>query len=292
MTPLVSVDALEVRRPAGDGGPMQVVLSGISLTVDPGEVVGIVGETGSGRSTLVRSLNGIIPRLVRGEVTGRIDVAGHDPSWVGVAAMASVVAVVLDDPESQMTQPTALDEVAFGPENLGVPVDEIRERVADALARVGLSGFEDRDPLTLSGGEQQRLAVAAAIAMRPRLLLMDEPTASLDPRSARRILELAGDLATRDDAAVVIVSSDVDLLAAHVDRIVWLQDGRVVMSGPTATVLGAIARETDGHLAPEVTVIAAHVSVATAEEASDLPATVDGAVGWVAARTRSRATRP
>ena len=291
MTGLVSVDALEVRRPAGDGGAMGVVLFGVSFQVEAGEIVGIVGETGSGRSTLVRALNGIIPRLVRGEVAGTIDVAGGDPSRVGVAQMANVVAVVLDDPESQMTQPTVLDEVAFGPENLGVPVDEIRVRVAAALARVGLSGFENRDPLTLSGGEQQRLAVAAAIAMRPRLLVMDEPTASLDPRSARRILELADDVATHDGAAVVIVSSDVDLLAEHADRIVWLEDGRVRMSGSTAAVLGAIARETDGRLAPEVTVIAARLSAAGVE-ASALPATVDGAVAWVTARTRPRATRP
>ncbi len=278
MTHVAAIDGLRVRWPADGDSPGAVVLDGISLTLSAREMLGVVGETGSGRSTLVRTLNGIVPRLVRADVEGEIVVHGLSPSTTPVADMARVVAIVLDDPEAQMTQATAGDEVAFGLENLGMPPAEIRARVTTALSEVGLGGFEGRNPLTLSGGEQQRLAVAAALAMRPRLLVMDEPTANLDPASARRVLDLAkAATATDDGPAVVVVSSDGDLLAEYADRIAWLEGGRIRALGTPSEVFSAIARDTDGALAPAVVALCRRRD----PTATDLPVTVAAAVTWL-----------
>jgi energy-coupling factor transport system ATP-binding protein len=280
-TPVVVIEDLSVRWPADTQGVEAAALTGVTLSIAAGEVVGIVGETGSGRSTLVRALNGIVPRLVDARVDGRIDVAGLDPATTSVADMATVVAVVLDDAEAQMTQPTVADEVAFGLENLGVAVAEIRMRVAAALERVGLAGIAARHPLTLSGGEQQRLAIACAIAMRPRLLVMDEPTANLDPGSARRVFELARDVASMEPrTAVLIVAHDVELLAEHADRIVWIDRGRIRLDGPPGAVFAAIARTTSAMDVPAVTELCARLDVA----AESLPVTVQQAVPWLRAR--------
>jgi energy-coupling factor transport system ATP-binding protein len=278
MAHVAGIDGLRVRWPADGDGEGAIALDGVSLTVEAGEILGIVGETGSGRSTLVRSLNGIVPRLVRAEVEGQIVVAGLSPSTTSVPDMARMVTIVLDDPETQMTQATAGDEVAFGLENLGLAPDEIRDRVTAALADVGLGGFEGRDPLTLSGGEQQRLAVAAAVAMRPRLLVMDEPTANLDPASARRLFELVQGVAAADDGpAVVIVANDTGLLAEYADRVAWLEDGRIRALGTPAEVFTAMAREADATLAPAVTELCSRLDAT----ATDLPVTVAAAAAWL-----------
>ncbi|HEU0243420.1 MAG TPA: ATP-binding cassette domain-containing protein, partial [Candidatus Limnocylindrales bacterium] len=153
MAALVDVRDLTVGWPegtdTGDRGPLR----GVTLRVGPGELVGIVGGPGSGASTLAACLNGIVPNLVRADRGGTVRVVDLDPAVTGVADMAPLVATVLDDPEAQVTQRTVLDEVAFALENLGVAVADIDRRAVEALARVGLSGFERRDPLTLSGGE-------------------------------------------------------------------------------------------------------------------------------------------
>ena len=168
MAPLVEIRDLSVTWTEGRATGTAIALDGISLTIDRGEVVGIVGETGSGRSTLLRCLIGIVPQLVSAVVGGMIEVAGRDPRVTPVAEMAGDVAIVLDDPEAQISQSTVAEEVALGLESLAVPVAEMRVRVGEMLQQVGLAGFEDRHPLTLSGGEQQRLAVACAVVVRPQ----------------------------------------------------------------------------------------------------------------------------
>ena len=185
-------------------------------------MVGVVGATGSGRSTLLRTLMGIVPQLVPASVEGSLSVAGLDPSSTPVAAMAAVAALVLDDAEVQLSQLTVADEVAFGLENLGTPPAEMRRRVPEILERVGLAGFEERNPLSLSGGEQQRVAVACALVTRPRLLLLDDPASSLDPRTARTTFGLVTTLAAERGTAVLVATNDADLLAEHAGRLLVL----------------------------------------------------------------------
>ncbi|HEY3334061.1 MAG TPA: ABC transporter ATP-binding protein [Candidatus Limnocylindrales bacterium] len=281
MPALVTIRDLVVRWPDGTDTFGRGPLRGVTLEIGAGELVGVIGLPGSGASTLAACLSGIVPRLTHADREGVVAVAGRDPEVVGVADMARVVATVLDDPEAQVTQRTVLDEVAFGLENLGYPVREIEARAADALTRVGLSGFEDRDPLTLSGGEQQRLAIACAIAMRPRVLVMDEPTANLDPPAARAVLALAREAATGPDpAAAIVVSGDVELLAGWATRMLLFDDGRLIGDGSPEVVLAACARAGVGPPAPVATELAARLDAA----GDTLPVTVKGFVAWLADR--------
>ena len=280
MGPIVAIRGLSVTWTDGRGAGATTALHDVSLTIDAGEVVGIVGETGSGRSTLLRCLIGIVPQLVPAVVEGDIAIAGRDPRVTPVAEIARDVAIVLDDPEAQVSQATVAEEIALGLESLAVPVAEMRARVRRMLEQVGLAGFGDRHPLTLSGGEQQRLAVACAVAVRPRLLLLDEPTGNLDPRAGRRLLGLVRDLATEQGIAVVIVEHDVELLAEHADRIVVLDAGRVRLDATPAAAFTALARSDPMASVPQVTAFAARLDPA----ASLLPVTTEGAAGWLAGR--------
>jgi energy-coupling factor transporter ATP-binding protein EcfA2 len=280
VAPIVEIRDLSVAWTEGRGAATVIALHGVSLTIDPGEVVGIVGETGSGRSTLLRCLMGIVPQLVPAIVGGMIEVVGRDPRITPVAEMARDVAVVQDDPEAQISQFSVAEEVALGLESLAVPVAEMRVRVREMLEQVGLAGFGDRHPLTLSGGEQQRLAVACAVAMRPQLLLLDEPTANLDPRAGRRLLGLVRELAAKRGMTVVIVEPDVELLAEHVDRIVSLNAGRILLDATSAEAFSDLARSDRGASVPQVTALAASLD----PTASLLPVTTEGAVHWLAGR--------
>ena len=186
-----------------------------------------------------------MPHLLPGERAGTVAVGGLDPATTTVREMARVVAMVFDDPDAQVSQPTVADEVAFGLENLGVPWDEMDGRIRAALASVGLAGLEARDPATLSGGEQQRLAIACAIAMRPSVLVMDEPTANLDPAGRAAVFEIAARLNREDGITVIVAEHDVEALAEHATRIVVLEDGSIVMDGPPAEVFGRLATADD-----------------------------------------------
>jgi energy-coupling factor transporter ATP-binding protein EcfA2 len=280
VTPIVAIRDLSVAWTEGRGPGTGIGLHGISLNIEPGEIVGIVGETGSGRSTLLRCLIGIVPQLMPALVGGMIEVAGRDPRVTPVAEMARDVAIVLDDPEAQISQSSVAEEVAVGLESLAVPVGEMRVRVREMLEQVGLAGFEDRHPLTLSGGEQQRLAVACAVVVRPELLLLDEPTANLDPRAGRRLLGLVQQLAAERGMTVVIVEHDVELLAEHVDRIVSLDAGRIRLDAAPAEAFSALARLDCEASVPQVTALAAYLDPAVPL----LPVTTEGAVRWLAGR--------
>jgi energy-coupling factor transporter ATP-binding protein EcfA2 len=266
---VVAIDGLGVRYPGAD----EDALSGVSLVIGEGEVVGLVGHAGSGRSTLLRCLDGIVPALVRATVTGRVVVAGRDPTTTPPSAMAGRVAIVLDDPESRISQFSVEEEVAFGLECLGTPLAEMRRGVPAALAAVGLADMAARPPLTLSGGEQQRLAVACAIAVEPALLLLDDPTAHLDPASARAVLGLAVAHARHAGAAVVVATEDVDLLAEVADRVVALDGGRVVADGRPGAVFAEGAR-TGRWPVPAVAAAWAHAR----PRDSSLPVTVEQAL--------------
>jgi energy-coupling factor transporter ATP-binding protein EcfA2 len=252
--------------------------------VAAGELVGVIGLTGSGKSTLLRCLAGIVPHLVPATVTGRIRVAGLDPRVESVGSMAGRVGLVLDDPDSQVSQPTVAEEVALGLESLAVPWSEMVSRVEAALEAVGLAGMGERSPATLSGGEQQRLAIACAMAMRPSVLAMDEPTANLDSGGSTAVYELARELSLDEGCAVLLADHDVERLAACADRVVVLDGGRVVADGPAGVVL-ARADELAGRglRVPQVTELAALLAGSgTGASAMPLPVTSDGAIDWLA----------
>jgi energy-coupling factor transporter ATP-binding protein EcfA2 len=268
-------------------GAAEPALRAVSFEVRPGELVGIVGPNGAGKTTLCLSLNGVLPRLLPGERTGEVRVGGVDPASTTVREMARTIAMVFDDPEAQLSQPTVADEVALGLENLAVPSCEMPARIGEALAAVGLAGLEARDPMTLSGGEQQRLAIACAVATRPSVLVMDEPTANLDPAGAAAVFEIVRRLCRDAGLTVILATHDIEALAEHVDRVLVLDAGAVVLDGAPRDVLTVLARSggrsTEVRV-PEVTALAALLDVAGGTTGDTLPVTVDEALAWLGAR--------
>ncbi len=229
--PLAELRGVSFRYP----GSVESALDGIDLSLQAGELVLILGESGAGKTTLARCLNRAIPSYQRGDLSGSLWLAGEDRSTASVADLAGVVGLVTQDFDAQLFSTNVLLEVAFGLEQLGVSRDEMKGRVLESLAMVGLEGFDRRDPSTLSGGEKQRLSIAAVVAMHPGLLVFDEPTTDLDPLGKREIFELLGRL--RDGGmGVVLIEHEIEA-SAVADRVVLMREGRIVEDGEPDRVL-------------------------------------------------------
>ena len=253
-------------------------LTGIDLVIERGEAVGIIGLNGAGKSTLAMCLNGVVPNLLPGAVSGSIRVAGMDPTSTPVREMARMVGLVLDDPGAQMSQLTVAEEVAFGLENLGVGPLEMGARIDSVLGAVGLAGLDERSPLELSGGQQQRLIIASVLAMRTGVLVLDEPTSNLDPAGRDDLLEIVRQRRRHDGLTVVIVEHDIDALAASVERIVVLDTGRIVLDGPVRDILGRVDVLAGlGLRPPAVTEV---VAALAGPGSARLPVTLAEAVDW------------
>jgi energy-coupling factor transport system ATP-binding protein len=272
--PIVSIADLSVTY-AGAATP---ALRGVDLRIQAGEAVGIIGLNEAGKTTLALTLNGVVPQLLPAAIQGRVVVADKDATTTPVREMARTVGIVFDNPEFQLSQATVADEIALGLESLAVPSDEMPGRIDRALSAVGLAGFEERSPLALSGGQQQRVAIAAVLAMEPRVLVMDEPTANLDPAGTADVFAIARRLNRDARMTVIVVEHDVEALAGFADRIVVLDAGRVVLQGSPAEVFGAIDRVAGlGLRSPQVTEFAHAIDPA----ARQLPVTVAETVAWL-----------
>lgn len=210
----------------------------VSFDIHPGEVVLVLGPSGSGKSTLTLALNGLIPHAVPADVTGTVEVAGTDTSAASVAELSTHVAMVFQDPDAQLVTGTVFDEVAFALENLLLPVDEVLSRTEEALRSVGLWERRDDNPDRLSGGGRQRLAIACALAMGSPVIVLDEPTANLDPRGIDDVYAALGDLVASGDRAIVLVEHNLDAAMAFATRTIVLgPEGRLAFDGPVADVI-------------------------------------------------------
>ena len=224
--PAISVSGLSFAYP---GGP--AVLDQLRFDVVAGETVGLVGPNGAGKTTLFLCLAGVL-RVEPGQAR----IAGLDPATQRKQLPAKV-GIVFQNSDDQLFSATVGDDVAFGPLNLSLPADEIRCRVAEALARVGLAGFEARVPHHLSGGEKRRAALAGVLAMRPEILLLDEPSMFLDPRGRRELLALLHEIG----GTQVIASHDLRFILERCGRVLVLDRGRLVADGPTRRILADAA---------------------------------------------------
>ena len=213
-------------------GRKNAALSGVDLDIAPGERVLVLGPSGSGKSTLMGGLAGLLGGAEEGEATGTLTVDGVAP-----ADARGRVGLLMQDPEAQVVLARVGDDVAFGMENLGVPREEIWPRVADSLNAVGLSVPLDHSTTELSGGQKQRLALASILAMGPGLLLLDEPTANLDPSGVAEVRAAVEKVVERTGATVVVVEHRVDVWASLVDRVIVVADGAIAADGPLREVL-------------------------------------------------------
>ena len=201
-------------------------LEGINLSVEQGEFLAVMGEIGSGKTSFSKLINGIIPHIFGGRLTGTVTVDGICTKTRTVPALAELVGLVLDDPDAQLFTSTVKREAAFGPENLLVPPQEIEKRTAEALSAVGLAGFEDRQVTSLSGGEKQRLAIASFLTMKSKILVLDEPLCRLDPDGALQVMSVIKSLQSQG-MTVIMTTHDSVLMQEFADRVCVLKTGRI-----------------------------------------------------------------
>ncbi|MGI8313835.1 energy-coupling factor ABC transporter ATP-binding protein [Halobacillus mangrovi] len=231
----IEVKDLTFRYPDTEGD----TLKDINFSIENGEILGIIGPTGAGKSTLAMCINGLVPQVINGEMEGQVTVRGIDVHESNVAAMSEHVGFVFQEPENQLSQMTIEEEIAFGMGNLGVSRDEMLIRIKDALAQVGLTGFEKRSPLALSGGQQQRLAIAAVLAMRPTIMIMDEPTSMLDPKGKNEVYDVLQNLKEYGMTGIII-DHEVERIAAYCDKVLVLNHGEIQMFGTPEEILTEI----------------------------------------------------
>ncbi|GAK48430.1 cobalt ABC transporter ATP-binding protein [Secundilactobacillus oryzae JCM 18671] len=202
-----------------------MVLDGVSFDVQEGEWLAIVGHNGSGKSTLAKLIDGLL-EAAGGEITIEDQLLTPDNLW----ELRDDIGLVFQNPDNQFVGATVADDVAFGLENRGVERNEMKRRVAEALVQVGMDGFEEREPTSLSGGQKQRVALAGVIAIRPRVVILDEATSMLDPEGRREILRVIRELKDRFQLTVISITHDIEE-AAHASRVLIINDGRIVEEG-------------------------------------------------------------
>ncbi|NLY66310.1 MAG: energy-coupling factor transporter ATPase [Tissierellia bacterium] len=210
-------------------------LDNVSLTINEGEFIGLIGHTGSGKSTLVQHLNGLIK-----PTSGRVVVDGIDTSGdrADLLKVRQKVGLVFQYPEHQLFEETVYKDIAFGPKNLGLKEEEINLRVKKAMEAVGLDydKLKDRSPFELSGGQKRRVAIAGVLAMNPKVLILDEPTAGLDPRGRDEILTGLKRLYDEENITIILVSHSMEEVARFVNRIIVMHKGKIAMDGSTKEV--------------------------------------------------------
>ncbi len=221
--------ALEIRDLRFSYPDGSEALKGVNLLVGEGECIGLIGPNGAGKSTLLLHFNGILPEG-GGRLDSAVSVFGQPVAPPHLASIRRTVGLLFQDPDDQLFCPTVFEDVAFGPRQFGLRESEIQRVVSDALAMVGLAGFDQRAPHHLSGGEKRRVCLAGVLACAPRILVLDEPTSNLDPRGRREIKALLRRIA----ATTIIATHDLEMVVELCSRAVVLDGGKVVAEGPPA----------------------------------------------------------
>lgn len=230
-------------------GQKEFALDGINLEVNRGEFLVIMGPSEAGKSTLAATINGLIPHFHIGKLQGDVTVMGRKTRDNTVAQMAEIVGMVFQDFEAQLFSTNVVLEVAFGPENFSVDREEMQRRIDENLNYVGLNAFRDRAPSTLSGGQKQKLAIASVLALKPSVLVMDEPTTDLDPISKEGVFEITHRLCKRDDLTLMVIEHETEEVL-YADRVALMKDGKLVKVGPTTEILSDVDLMADLGLMP------------------------------------------
>jgi len=223
---IIEVSNLRVRY----RGRRKYALDDLSFNVKRGEFLAITGPNGAGKTTLAYSLNGIVPHLVSADCDGSVVVEGLDTKEASVSELSLKIGLVFQNPKSQLSGAalTVFEEVAFGPQNMGLPKEEILKRTQEAIDIVGLNGLEDRSPFHLSGGQTQRLAIASVLAMRPSIIVLDEVTSQLDPVGTFEVIKTIYDLHKKHGLTILFISNKSELIAAIAERVLVINEGKLV----------------------------------------------------------------
>lgn len=213
------------------------ILRDINLTIPDGTFVGITGAAGSGKSTLTYAINGIIPHCYPGDFYGSVFVEGLDTVETSLTDISQVVGSVCQDIDSQIVTSVVEDEILYGLENFSIPKDEVMPRLEEALEIMGISDLRDRSVDSLSGGQKQKVAVASILALKPKVLVLDEPTAELDPASSLSVYTLLKEYATKHGVTVIVVEQKIALLSEFADMLLIVDNGTIRFNGSPAEVL-------------------------------------------------------
>ena len=249
MADILEIRGLNFRYPDS----AKKAVADFDLVVPEGEIAVLAGPSGCGKSTLLRAVNGLIPHMYSGEYSGEVKVGGTVVKDSGMRDLAQKVGFLFQNPENQIFMFTVERDVAFGLENLGVPRGEMRARVDEALRLLDIGDLAQRAPHELSDGQKQRVALAGVLAMRPRLVILDEPTSLLDPKTAAELVALVARLRKELGTTFVVVEHRLDLLVKVADRLVVMSEGRKVMEGTPRDILFADESEGYGVSVPAIT---------------------------------------
>ncbi len=274
MVPVVSVRDLTYYYPRMEAP----TLRDVNMTVERGEFFLICGPTGSGKTTLCRCLLGLIPHFFAGRMEGKVSILGMDTLDQPPSRLASRVGIVFQNPEDQLVAMSVEDEIAFGPQNLGLSRDEVKSRVDEAIALVGISELRGSSPYELSSGQQQKVAIASILAMHPEILILDEPTSMIDPKSAAEIIDFIGRLNRERGMTVVIAEHRLENVSQYADKILVTNEGRVLTNGLPQKVLGMEELLQIGVPVPKIIQLA-NLLRKRGVKLERLPLTVDEAVG-------------
>jgi energy-coupling factor transport system ATP-binding protein len=237
-------------------GASEYALYDMSLGIREGDFIGIIGPSGAGKSTLTYVLNGVVPYHYRGDFYGRVEICGMDAVKEGPENLSKYVGSVFQDIEGQLLSSVVEDEILFGLENFGIPREEIESRMEYALETAGVSGLRHRDMSSLSGGQKQKVAIASIMALRPKVMVLDEPTGELDPQSSRRVFETLREMNERHGVTIVIVEQKIMMLCEFAGRLAVMDGGRILAEGPVRDVLRrSEALEEAGVNIPRVTTL-------------------------------------
>ncbi|MCS7133295.1 MAG: energy-coupling factor ABC transporter ATP-binding protein [Candidatus Caldarchaeum sp.] len=248
---LIEIRGLSFRY-AGSEKP---ALSNINLDIEKGDFVLVVGPSGGGKSTLCRCINGLIPQFYEGEYSGKVVVDGYEAAKTPTYLLSQIVGMVFQNPQNQLFALSVEADVAFPLENLGLPRDEIISRIEEAMTMLNVQDLRDRSPFELSGGQQQRVAIASVLAMKPKILILDEPTSYLDPVSSLSLLNNIDEIRRKLGLTVLLVEHRVDLAAAKANRIVVIADGKLIFEGDHRKFFEEFDAHTFGVSTPKVTLL-------------------------------------
>lgn len=221
----IMVEHLKYRYPQTD----KLVLNDISFTIEPGEFIGIVGKNNSGKSTLCQAFVGLVPTFYKGAYGGKIFIDDMEVSKSDISEVCKKVGIVFQNPFNQVTgsKMSVYEEIAFGLENMGIPRGEMIERIDEAMELLDISKYKDRNPFDLSGGQMQRMAIASIIAMRPEVIILDEPTSQLDPQGSEEVFQAVQAL-SKKGITIIMVEHKIEKIARYSDKVMLLNDGKLI----------------------------------------------------------------